>query len=73
MASKPKQCPFCGALDAPALLSCDEIQKDEDAEDEGNDPSYAVCCDFHNGGCGATGPYDIDKDFALEAWNRRAS
>jgi hypothetical protein len=70
----PAPCPFCGAIDAPRLMEHDEIEEREVSEDdEGNDPAYAVCCSFHNDGCGATGPYDAEESLALEYWNRRAS
>lgn len=69
---KIRPCPFCGAIDAPRLMSHAEINRDEDAnDDEGRCPSYAVCCSFHDDGCGATGGFHVDEGRSVAFWNKR--
>lgn len=60
------KCPFCFSESAPELLTAAEVLKDVELPE-----SYAVCCALSNGGCGATGGYNIDKYVALANWNRR--
>ena len=68
-----KPCPFCGEDTSVFCMSAAQIEMlDED------DPNYdnavfefAVCCDFHLGGCGATSGYRDTAEEAVEAWNRR--
>lgn len=58
-------CPFCGNKKIFIL---------EEGDNSGiyeNIPNYAVCCDFHRGGCGATSGYRRTEEEAIEAWNRR--
>lgn len=72
---KLKPCPFCGEDMSVFCYSAAQIgMLDED------DPNYdnavfefAVCCDFHLGGCGATSGYRDTAEEAVEAWNRRAT
>lgn len=63
-------CPFCSHTKAPKLMTGPEIN--EDAHE--NCPvCWAVCCRFQEGGCGATGGFEIDGTSALERWNARPS
>lgn len=60
-----KPCPFCGSKDAPKCLKDNEIRED------GNDFNYAVVCDIDDGGCGATGRYQLNRSGAVKYWNNR--
>jgi len=60
-----KPCPFCGNATAPGAYTSDEIEGD-------GGESFAVVCDVSAGGCGATGPYELEKGEAISEWNRRA-
>jgi len=57
MGKKLKACPHCG--NAVDIVS-DEYQY------------YAVTCDVHRDGCGATGGHSHTKKQARKLWNRRA-
>ena len=66
-----KNCPFCGSnhiIIRGCNAQCTEMKDCEIC----NNSSFAVCCDFSNGGCGAEGGYRDTKELAIEAWNRRA-
>ena len=58
-------CPFCGNEKLVIL------EESTDSEIYENIINYAVCCDFHRGGCGATSGYRISEEEAIEAWNKR--
>ena len=60
-----KPCPFCGNEKLVIL------EESTDSEIYENIINYAVCCDFHRGGCGATSGYRISEEEAIEAWNKR--
>lgn len=51
-------CPFCGHDDTLSII-----------DDFDND--YAVCCDAHKDGCGATSGYDDSERGAVANWNTR--
>ena len=59
-----KPCPFCGNTNLFVGTSA-QLHGDDDEDD------YAVCCDFEQGGCGATGGYQLSKIKAIELWNKR--
>lgn len=61
-----RRCPFCGNENLVVL------EESTDSEIYENIINYAVCCDFHRGGCGATSGYRISEEEAIEAWNKRA-
>ena len=63
-----KTCPFCGSNS----VSCASDQELNFGEDTSQDSTFCVNCDFQKGGCGATGPFRLTIDEAIEAWNRRA-
>ena len=54
-----RPCPHCGGTNLVFLYA------------EGSEIDVTVCCNFNNGGCGATGGYRRTKEEAIEAWNRR--
>ena len=59
-------CPFCGNADALIIRRHNPS--------EGNLPeltTYAVCCNFLEGGCGASGGYRETEADAIEAWEER--
>lgn len=62
-----KPCPFCGGSFA-VLGTAAEIDMDDE---EGADNQWAVVCDYHAGGCGATSGYRNTPEAAVDAWNRR--
>ena len=66
---KPKiellPCPFCGK-NVQFVGTSGEIDGDSDNKD-----SFAVCCSFNSGGCGATSGYRETKEEAIKAWNMR--
>lgn len=71
MTDKLKPCPFCGSekliiTDCVELEECDNFEKCECVR------RYTVCCDFRQGGCGATSGFRLNEEEAIEAWNRRA-
>ena len=61
-----KICPFCGN---EKVIVLEESGNSEIFE---NIRNYVICCDFNNGGCGATSGYRISEEEAIEAWNKRA-
>ena len=64
-----KPCPFCGKSLA-VLGTAAEIDLDDE---EGAENQWAVVCDYHTGGCGATSGYRSTPEAAVEAWNRRST
>lgn len=64
-------CSFCGQIKSLIVGDHDRICGGIDPECvlEG----YAVCCDFSQGGCGATGGYRRTVAEAIKMWNRRAT
>lgn len=60
-----KPCPFCGKTETVAVYSAEEI-------DNSDSEYYAVCCDYHKGGCGAVGGYRETQEQAVKIWNQRA-
>lgn len=77
MIEKLKPCPFCGWT--PRLTTAAEIDYMDEGDPDYRDASetYAVCCEFNNGGCGATGcyygKYQGGAEKAVAAWNRRVT
>lgn len=72
---KLKPCPFCGGknLFVGTIAEC-EIQYETHPDYKNNSQLYTVCCDWTEGGCGASiGGSIHSKQEAIEAWNRRAS
>lgn len=77
-----KLCPFCGKQTTPVFSTVQDCEMCANFEDErcpecyennGNDGCiHFVVCDVNRGGCGASTGWYIDKESALEAWNRRA-
>lgn len=65
-----KKCPFCGN-DVAIGVSCKQINCVECCEDC-DTITYAIVCDFENGGCGAMGGFRDTCDDAITAWNSRA-
>ena len=53
-----KPCPFCGRT-GTLFIETDEIGW------------VFVNCSDSDGGCGTTGPSAVDKEQAIEKWNRR--
>lgn len=60
-----KRCPFCGNEQSLFVGGANEISDDE------REIGFAVCCDFNNGGCGATGGYRSTEKEAVMSWNKR--
>ena len=56
---EPKPCPFCG----------DKKMLSHSSTVFGDDPTFFVVCNM----CCAEGPTGVDREFAIEAWNRRAN
>lgn len=54
-----KPCPFCGSESAICIIK----ENDE----------YVVCCDYSQGGCGATAGYRESIKEAKAIWNTRTS
>lgn len=69
MSEKLKPCPFCGKTDTIGVFSHSQI---EDLYESKGLDCFAVCCDAQNGGCGAVGGYEEERDDAIATWNRRA-
>lgn len=59
-----KPCPFCGGKKL-VITNC------EDLDTYGN--NYNICCDFNQGGCGASSGYRSSIKEAVELWNKRAN
>ena len=68
---KLKPCPFCGS-EKIIITDCRELKQCNNFAECGCMPNYTVCCDFRQGGCGATSGYRLNKEEAIEAWNKRA-
>lgn len=68
-------CPHCGATsDGSVRVGTAGEDHEECCElQAGQVESFAVCCDFNAGGCGAGGGYRLSRDEAIEAWNNRES
>lgn len=66
-----KPCPFCGS-EKLIIAGCRGLNECNNCEECENEYRYAVCCDFTEGGCGATSGYRLNEEEAIEAWNRRA-
>ena len=66
-----KPCPFCGG-EKIIITDCRELEKCNNFGKCESIHSYTVCCDFRQGGCGATSGYRSNEEDAIEAWNRRA-
>ena len=63
-----KPCPCCGQQESVKIMKASE----EESFDASNDDSYAIICDFTDGGCGCCGGHRLTLDEAIEVWNRRA-
>ena len=59
-----KPCPFCGNTKL-FVGDSDAIKNDDDHI------NFTVCCDFEQGGCGATCGYELTKAKAITKWNTR--
>ena len=57
-----KPCPFCGNKE-PILM--------RRAGTNGWRAWFYVLCDWNDGGCGASGQWNHDKEEAVDAWNTR--
>lgn len=67
-----KPCPFCGNTKI-VVLDANSISEFCEGDDQWEEnPSFAVVCDFNDGGCGATGGYRLNEEGAAGAWNRRS-
>ena len=66
-----KPCPFCGG-EKLVITSCAELEICNNFEKCERTHYYTVCCDFNQGGCGASSGYRPSKEEAIEAWSRRA-
>ena len=66
-----KSCPSCGGKKL-IITNCIELEECNNFEECECNPCYTVCCDFNQGGCGASGGYYQTESEAIEAWNRRA-
>lgn len=74
MSEKLKNCPFCGSVSAPRVLTVAEADRlEDDSEDyEWACAHWVAVCASSHGGCGAaTGIGYVSEDAAAEAWNRR--
>lgn len=58
-------CPFCGN----ASLECVEEWQSHGLHDGGY--AWVVRCNYLAGGCGAKGGIRLEKEEAIEAWNKR--
>ncbi len=65
-------CPFCGNINVELTICSDTMCDDKDCAGC-RCRTYAVCCNLHAGGCGATSGYRITPGEAVEAWERRVS
>lgn len=57
-------CPFCGNTKLFVGTS-------DDILDDGKTNEFAVCCDFSQGGCGASSGFEDTMEEAIEIWNKR--
>lgn len=72
---KLKACPFCGGtnLFVGTIAEC-EMQDETHTDYKNNSKLYTVCCDYTEGGCGASiGGGIHSAQEAIETWNRRAT
>lgn len=72
---KLKSCPHCGK-EAARFTDCTEsVCSGHSCEYIATCRcmTFAIVCDRHHGGCGATGGYYRTKEEAIEAWNRRVN
>lgn len=67
-----KPCPFCKSSTAPKISSCIDMEECANYEACESDGVFCVCCDWNNGGCGASGGFRFTEEEAIEAWNTRA-
>lgn len=67
-----KPCPFCKNQNAPKLSSCIDVEACVDFEACEDDGAFCICCDYNEGGCGASSGFRFTKEEAIEAWNTRA-
>ena len=59
-------CPFCGRVQTVGFYTdSDDLGELEDRN------SFAIVCDYNEGGCGATGGYSSTKGGAIRNWNMR--
>jgi hypothetical protein len=70
MKGELKLCPFCGSRTAPELADSNDLEQLE-GDDTLPNPYFAVVCDVHAGGCGATGGYGATAKRAVSKWNKR--
>lgn len=61
-------CPFCGNT---KLFVGTEMEILTDENEIGG--GYTVCCDYTQGGCGATSGYRETKEEAISVWNKRVN
>lgn len=65
-------CPFCGNSNIVLTVCSDTMCDDKDCAGC-RCRTYAVCCNLHDGGCGATSGYRQTPEEAIEAWEMRVS
>ena len=78
-----KPCPFCGSTTAPILSTIWECEMCANFEEEDCPECYEttnndgcmhiVVCDMSKKGCGASTGWNLKKEKAIEAWNRRTN
>ena len=56
-----KPCPFCKNENTILITCCEVNCHKENCEDCGIQ-TFAICCDFNNGGCGAVGWIQGNKE-----------
>lgn len=76
-----RECPFCGkseSVDFADILTeemcgnCEDEDRCPCYKDHECSSGYFVVCNYHKGGCGASGGWGGDKETAVRNWNRRA-
>jgi Lar family restriction alleviation protein len=65
-----KPCPFCGNTKA-AVMTFGQINGIDPEDDPDSAESFAVCCNVHDKGCGATGGFASDEEEAQQFWEQR--